>query len=480
MSLTEIIVDSLPVNMVLSYYILWITSQERGKREQMYLSPFKEENTPSLSGSDSKKIWKDFSTGKGGNVITFVMEYKKISYFQAIEELNNTFHLGLQLRHLTPEEKERERRRNVFYTAMRKAIELYIEELTPEDRQELESVFPNLYIDKKYIGKFSLEAKEKIEATIGFEQNFNLFAEQKGRYVIPLLKWNSPLGFLFFDVEDKEITNETLSVHPEYCSKEDFIYNWGNVSLDGGEVFITTSIKEAILLESRGVSNILWIVWEVKEYQKKVLETAWAFTIIASTLSLELKELIKELYQTNTPVYLMNYNKIDFSLLDDSIGENKKEYLTDILYPLCLKNKEEGYKKEIDDILWLIPLWVLKELYREILWDWFSYTQTKKSISNLEDIKELPMTLLEQILTNTSEETDWEDDNDIEKISLEELYNYISDYGYLDVFKNNPFLLGPITTNQLLNLEYNTEIGKLDRIDWLEDKIAYEEKIKII
>ena len=44
------------------------------------LSPFSNEKSPSFTVSQSKNIFKCFSTGKGGDCLTFLMEYKKINY----------------------------------------------------------------------------------------------------------------------------------------------------------------------------------------------------------------------------------------------------------------------------------------------------------------------------------------------------------------------------------------------------------------
>ncbi len=49
------------------------------------LSPFQQEKTPSFMVSPQKQIFKDFSSGIGGNVITFVMEYEKVDYMDAIK-----------------------------------------------------------------------------------------------------------------------------------------------------------------------------------------------------------------------------------------------------------------------------------------------------------------------------------------------------------------------------------------------------------
>jgi len=44
------------------------------------LSPFSDERTPSFMVSPVKQIWKDFSSGKGGNAIAFLMEHEQFSY----------------------------------------------------------------------------------------------------------------------------------------------------------------------------------------------------------------------------------------------------------------------------------------------------------------------------------------------------------------------------------------------------------------
>ena len=51
------------------------------------LSPFSAEKTPSFMVSPSKGIFKDFSTGKGGDSITFLMEHEGFSYVEALKFL---------------------------------------------------------------------------------------------------------------------------------------------------------------------------------------------------------------------------------------------------------------------------------------------------------------------------------------------------------------------------------------------------------
>ena len=51
------------------------------------LSPFTNEKTPSFMVSPVKQIWKDFSSGKGGNVVACLMEHEHFSYPDALRFL---------------------------------------------------------------------------------------------------------------------------------------------------------------------------------------------------------------------------------------------------------------------------------------------------------------------------------------------------------------------------------------------------------
>ena len=48
------------------------------------LSPFTEEKTPSFMVSPAKQIFKCFSTGKGGTVVSFLMELEQFNYPEAL------------------------------------------------------------------------------------------------------------------------------------------------------------------------------------------------------------------------------------------------------------------------------------------------------------------------------------------------------------------------------------------------------------
>lgn len=78
------------------------------------LSPFTNEKTPSFAISPSKNIWKDFSTGKGGNAVSFLMEAEGMTYVEALKYLAEKYHIPLELEE-SPEDAVREDHRESLY-----------------------------------------------------------------------------------------------------------------------------------------------------------------------------------------------------------------------------------------------------------------------------------------------------------------------------------------------------------------------------
>jgi len=79
------------------------------------LSPFSDERTPSFMVSPVKQIWKDFSSGKGGNVVTFLMEHEHFTYPEAIKYLAKRYNIEIEETEQTDEQKEAADERESMY-----------------------------------------------------------------------------------------------------------------------------------------------------------------------------------------------------------------------------------------------------------------------------------------------------------------------------------------------------------------------------
>lgn len=69
------------------------------------MSPFTNEKTPSFYVVPGKGMFKDFSSGKGGSAVTFLMEHEKLSYPEALRWLARKYGIEIQERQLTAEEQ---------------------------------------------------------------------------------------------------------------------------------------------------------------------------------------------------------------------------------------------------------------------------------------------------------------------------------------------------------------------------------------
>jgi DNA primase len=69
------------------------------------LSPFSDERSPSFMVSPAKGIWKDFSSGKGGNAIAFLMEHSQFTYPEAIRFLAKKYNIEVEETELSEEDK---------------------------------------------------------------------------------------------------------------------------------------------------------------------------------------------------------------------------------------------------------------------------------------------------------------------------------------------------------------------------------------
>ena len=79
------------------------------------LSPFSEERTPSFMVSPVKQIWKDFSSGKGGNVVAFLMEHEHFTYPEAIKYLAKKYGIEIEETEQSAEAKEEANERESLY-----------------------------------------------------------------------------------------------------------------------------------------------------------------------------------------------------------------------------------------------------------------------------------------------------------------------------------------------------------------------------
>ena len=171
------------------------------------LSPFTDERSPSFMVSPVKQIWKDFSSGKGGNVVAFVMEHEHFTYPEAIKYLAKRYNIEIEETEQTNEQKEVASERESMYLVSEYAQKYFADVLHNDELGKAiglsyfkERGFTNETIEKFKLGYsldqweaftkaalksgYKLEFLEKTGLTIVKEnKQFDRF---KGRVLFPI------------------------------------------------------------------------------------------------------------------------------------------------------------------------------------------------------------------------------------------------------------------------------------------------------
>ena len=171
------------------------------------LSPFSNEKTPSFMVSPAKQIWKDFSSGKGGNVVTFLMEHEHFTFPEAIKFLAKKYNIEVEETQQTNEQKEAASLRESMYAVTDYAQSFFSKMLN--ESQEGKNIglayFQERGFTAESIDKFHLgyspdqwDALTKAALNAGFQEEFlissgltiqkgeKLFDRFKGRVMFPI------------------------------------------------------------------------------------------------------------------------------------------------------------------------------------------------------------------------------------------------------------------------------------------------------
>jgi DNA primase len=116
-------------------------------------SPFKDEKTPSFVVSPDKQIFKDFSSGKAGNVITFLMEFHGMTFVESCKNLAIKY--GVELQDFKEEDSE-EIRRTQAYKAAEFAAGKYNKLLLGKEGRDTYDYFLSRNFNNELIEKFHL------------------------------------------------------------------------------------------------------------------------------------------------------------------------------------------------------------------------------------------------------------------------------------------------------------------------------------
>lgn len=125
---------------------------KRSGRNYIGLCPFHNDKSPSLSVSPDKQIYKCFSCGEAGNVITFVMKQKNYNFIEAIKSLAERANIVLQIEN--SKQSAVSKKKDILYKINVEAARYYFKNLTVNNVAK--EYFSNRGIKNSTIRKFGL------------------------------------------------------------------------------------------------------------------------------------------------------------------------------------------------------------------------------------------------------------------------------------------------------------------------------------
>ncbi|SEH36901.1 DNA primase [Chryseobacterium culicis] len=163
------------------------------------LSPFHEEKSPSFVVSPSKQIWKDFSTGKGGTAISFLMEIENFTYPEALRHAAKKYGIEIEedLREISEEAKNAQTEKDLLYK-IHEVANTYFQEILWDDQEGRNiglSYFKERELKDDIIKKFQLgysPEKKNAFTAYALEKGYNKeILEKSGLSIFPE---NTPAG----------------------------------------------------------------------------------------------------------------------------------------------------------------------------------------------------------------------------------------------------------------------------------------------
>jgi len=123
------------------------------------LCPFHSEKTPSFTVNPERKTYHCFGCGEGGDAISFMMNFHRLSFAEALKELARKYQIALPEKPLNPQELEKAQKREALHIANEKAAELFHQLLLSD---------PSAQKAREYLDKRGIPEEITKEFRLGF------------------------------------------------------------------------------------------------------------------------------------------------------------------------------------------------------------------------------------------------------------------------------------------------------------------------
>lgn len=251
------------------------------KKGRNYVSvcPFHNDTNPSMQISEDKQIYKCFACGAGGNVFTFVEEFEKVSFIEAVKIVADFIGYDLSGYDVALPVKTVDPKKEKLLALAKEASEFYTYNLlnTKNDgikyldkrgiSKEIIEKFRLGYSDVdsskilRYLTKKGYTTSEIVEAGIGIESNGSFIDRFKGRVIFTLTNMKGEVvGFSGRKIDNSDASKYVNSNENILFNKSSCLYNFFEAKSDilrESKVYVVEGFMDVIALYKSGVKNAI-------------------------------------------------------------------------------------------------------------------------------------------------------------------------------------------------------------------------------
>lgn len=257
---------------VISHYI----SVERQGNHYKAICPFHDDHDPSLSISSQRQIYKCFVCGNGGNVFTFVQNFEKVSFVEAVVKVAELTGTPIQVEQ-SSYEKPKDPHKEALYTVLKETIAFTMYQMDTPDAQ-----FALEYLEKRGLEKdvrkhFEIgynppgRALSKFLKAKGYQDpdlisaNVSILREDgmqdvfDGRIMFPIHDMNgNPIGFSARTLNPNDDRKYINTTETDIFKKGDIVYNLHRAKLEArrqGCIYLCEGVTDVIAFYKAGIQN---------------------------------------------------------------------------------------------------------------------------------------------------------------------------------------------------------------------------------
>ena len=248
------------------------------------LSPFANEKTPSFVVSPAKQIYKDFSSGKGGSVVNFLMEHEHFTYPEALRYLAGKYGIEIEEKEQTPEEQQAANERESLYIVSKFAAEYFHKQLEAEEGKAIALTYfhergfsdqtitdfqlgynPDqwqAFTDTALTAGYQLDYLDKAGLTIVRDEGEKKFDRFKGRVMFPIHNLSGRvIAFGGRTLKsDKNVAKYVNSPETDIYSKSKILYGiyQAKQSIVRNDVcYLVEGYTDVLSLYQAGIKNVV-------------------------------------------------------------------------------------------------------------------------------------------------------------------------------------------------------------------------------